>query len=66
MSCAHASTCPLYALFTVKASLRVWQIHYCDGRFEDCARLKLAKAGEAVPAELLPNGKRLAVGPVRR
>lgn len=66
MSCAHVSSCPLYALFTVKASLRVWQIHYCNGRFEDCARLKLAKAGEAVPSDLLPNGKRLAAGPVSR
>jgi hypothetical protein len=55
----------MFALFTVKGSLRVWQIHYCNGRFEDCARLQLAKAGEAVPSDLLPNGKRLAAGPVR-
>ncbi|HSM91589.1 MAG TPA: hypothetical protein VLT47_01815 [Anaeromyxobacteraceae bacterium] len=59
MPCAHLQTCPMYALFTVKESLRVWQIHYCNGRFEACARLKLARAGEPVPHHLLPNGKTL-------
>jgi hypothetical protein len=59
MPCAHVTTCPMYALFTVKESLRVWQIHYCNGRFEGCARLKLARAGEGVPQNLLPNGTTL-------
>ena len=62
MPCPHVNSCPMFALFTVKDSLRVWQIHYCNGRYEECARLKLARAGENVPRDLLPNGKRLASG----
>jgi hypothetical protein len=56
----------MFALFTVKDSLRVWQIHYCNGRYEDCARLKLARACEAVPRELLPNGKTLDLDGLKR
>jgi hypothetical protein len=66
MSCSHAATCPLFPLFTLKASLAVWQVHYCDGRFESCERLKLAKAGQRVPPNLLPNGKSLDPNLVRR
>lgn len=66
VACPHIATCPMFALFTVKESLRVWQIHYCDGRYDNCARLKLARAGEAVPRELLPNGKRLEAHAGRR
>jgi hypothetical protein len=65
MACAHLKTCPLYALFAGKDPLRVWQIHYCEGRFEECARLKLAQAGKNVPRDLLPNGKRLASGALK-
>jgi hypothetical protein len=65
MSCAHATTCPLYALFAAQEPLRVWQIHFCDGRFEECARLKRARAGQDVPRNLLPNGKLLESGPSR-
>jgi len=56
----------MYALFTVKASLRVWQIHYCEGRFEGCERLRRARAGEGVPRDLLPNGKTLDRGALKR
>ncbi len=66
MPCAHVSTCPMYALFTVKASLRVWQIHYCEGRFEGCERLRRAKAGEGVPRDLLPNGTLLDASALKR
>lgn len=59
MSCSNAAGCPLFPLFTLKASLAVWQVHYCDGQFENCERLKLAKAGQRVPPNLLPNGKSL-------
>lgn len=59
MPCPHLASCPMFALFTVKESLRVWQIHYCDGRYDTCARLKLARAGQPVPRALLPNGKTL-------
>jgi hypothetical protein len=56
----------MFPRFAAKDSLRVWQIHFCNGRFEECARLKLARAGEGVPKDLLPNGKRFDVGAVRR
>lgn len=59
MSCSHAATCPLFPLFTLKASLSVWQTHYCDGQFENCERLRLAKSGQRVPPNLLPNGRSL-------
>ena len=66
MPCPHVTSCPLYRLFTVRDSLRVWQIHYCDGRFDQCERLRLARAGEGVPQNLLPNGKLLDLGATRR
>ncbi len=57
MSCPHVATCPLFRLFSTKESLRVWRVHFCDGDFERCARLKLARAERSVPRNLLPNGK---------
>ncbi len=66
MPCDHVTTCPMYALFSVKESLRVWQIHYCNGRFENCERLRRARAGEGVPRDLLPNGKRLDATALKR
>jgi hypothetical protein len=59
MACTHITSCPLFPQFTLKASLNVWQVHYCNGDFEKCARLKLSKAGQRVPPNLLPNGKSL-------
>jgi len=59
MSCSHMATCPLFAKFKMKASLRIWQDFFCQGQFETCARFKLAKAGTRVPPNLLPNGKTL-------
>ncbi len=56
----------MYALFSIKESLRVWQIHYCNGRFENCERLRRARAGEGVPRDLLPNGKRLDATALKR
>jgi hypothetical protein len=66
MACSHISTCPLFPLFTLKASLSVWQVHYCNGKFETCERLKLSKAGQRVPPNLLPNGKSLDPGLMKR
>lgn len=66
MSCPHVISCPMFTLFTARDSLRVWQIHYCDGRFEGCERLRLARAGEPVPRDLLPNGKTLDHGALKR
>jgi hypothetical protein len=66
MACSHANTCPLFPLFSLKASLSVWQLHYCNGQFENCERLKRAKAGERVPPNLLPNGKSLDLDLMKR
>ncbi len=66
MSCSHVSSCPLFSLFTLKASLSVWQIHYCNGQFETCERLKLARQGQRVPPNLLPNGKSLDPAVLKR
>jgi hypothetical protein len=59
MACPHVATCPLFPLFTLKASLSVWQIHYCNGQFETCERHRLGKNGTRVPPNLLPNGRTL-------
>jgi hypothetical protein len=59
--CPNAQGCPLFPLFRMKASLGVWQVQFCDARYEDCARYQLAKAGTRVPPNLLPNGKTLNV-----
>lgn len=61
MECYRASDCPMYSLFTLKATLGVWKALHCQNRFEDCARLKLFEAGEKVPENLLPNGQLLEV-----
>ncbi len=58
-SCARVGTCPLFPLFTIQASLMVWRARYCDGKFADCERHKLATGGASVPPNLLPNGKLL-------
>ena len=60
-SCPRIAACPLFAQFAMKSSLRVWQGYYCEGDFARCERFRLASAGGQVPANLLPNGKSLAV-----
>jgi hypothetical protein len=57
--CPHANGCPLFPLFTRQNLLRAWQIAYCDGAFETCARYKRSLTGQAVPNTLLPNGETL-------
>jgi len=60
--CSHTSSCELYAQFSIKASLKVWTMRYCEGEQDACQRHRLFTAGEAVPPNLLPNGKLLKVG----
>ncbi len=59
--CPHVETCRLYPLFTLQASLKTWQLRYCQGNYGTCQRYRLAKRGEPVPLQLLPNGKMLPV-----
>jgi hypothetical protein len=58
-SCPRLTTCSLHPLFTLKASLGVWQTNYCSSNFAACARYRLAQAGAPVAPNLLPNGKML-------
>jgi len=57
--CPHQEGCRLYPLFSLSASLKTWQIRYCQSDYEECERYKLAKRGDPVPLYLLPNGKAL-------
>ncbi len=41
--------------------LRIWQIHYCEGEHEKCARYQHSLAGKSVPLTLLPNGEQLTL-----
>jgi hypothetical protein len=66
MKCPNTLGCPLFPLFTLKASLGVWQTHYCDANFAACERFKLAQGGVRVPPNLLPNGKTLEIGFLER
>jgi hypothetical protein len=53
--------CELYPLFLLSASLKTWQIRYCEGDFASCERYRLVLCHELVPSNLLPNGKLLRV-----
>jgi hypothetical protein len=57
MACVRISGCPLFKTFSMRAALRIWQATYCEGDFSRCERWRRAQAGEAVPANLLPNGR---------
>jgi hypothetical protein len=57
--CPFVENCELYSLFRLRASLKTWQIRYCEAAFQECQRYQLAERGEAMPPTLLPNGKSL-------
>jgi hypothetical protein len=53
------SRCPLYAEFKLEASLRTWQIRYCESDYASCVRYERAQRGLVSSPRLLPNGKEL-------
>ena len=55
--CPQMERCALYPLFQLRASLKTWQIRYCEGEFQKCERYRLVERHENVPANMLPNGK---------
>ncbi len=59
MACSHTKNCELFPQFALNPALKVWQTHFCEGEFSQCARFQLALEGKAVPLNLLPNGKRV-------
>jgi hypothetical protein len=59
MSCPHKDGCALFPLFNLKASLKTWQIRYCEADYSVCHRYQMTQRGEKPPKNLLPNGKSL-------
>jgi hypothetical protein len=59
VACPYTENCKLYPLFRLRASMKTWQIRYCDADFTACERYRRSQQGEDVPAELLPNGMTL-------
>jgi hypothetical protein len=53
------SKCELFPKFRLRASLRTWQINYCDADHSACARFVLVGAGQRPAPTLLPNGQHL-------
>ena len=59
LTCPHANGCAMFDLLKMAGTLRTWQIRYCGGEFEACARFKTSALGRNVPANLMPNGQYL-------
>jgi hypothetical protein len=59
MGCPYIEACELYPLFRLRASMRTWQIRYCEADYAACERYRRAQCGDPVAAELLPNGMSL-------
>jgi hypothetical protein len=57
--CPHIRDCELFPRFALGSTLKIWKLHYCEGRFETCQRYVRSLAGRPVPSGLLPNGKQL-------
>jgi hypothetical protein len=51
----------MFAVFSVKATLSVWQSFYCEERPERCERLRAFLANSPCPDTLLPNGRLIDV-----
>lgn len=60
MPCPKVTHCRLFSRFKVRASLGIWAVYYCEGKFETCSRLRLYEQGAEVPDNMLPNGRLLA------
>lgn len=54
--CKFIDRCPVFPLFESKQILRIYQINYCESRYETCARFELASAGTVPDPRLLPDG----------
>ena len=57
--CPNIPSCRMFPMFKMAGSLEVWKINYCTSNYTGCARFKLTCSAEAVPDELLPNGRLL-------
>lgn len=61
MSCSRITGCELFLQFALNPALEIWQQHYCNADWRQCARFYESNAGQPVPMTLLPNGKRINV-----
>jgi len=55
--CRFIDRCPMFPLFRSDAVKRIYQIHYCEGSFENCQRYQSASQGVMPDSRLLPDGK---------
>lgn len=56
-ACPHLVTCPLFPVFKLRATLRVWQTNYCEADYARCVRYQRSLEGKPSPLNLLPNGQ---------
>ena len=61
--CPQIRDCPMFGVFTLSGTLRIWQDNYCRSEYTRCARYVRTQRGEFVPRTLMPNGKLLAAKP---
>ena len=49
----------MFPRFQSQSILRIYQIRYCEGRFDTCKRYESASKGVMPDPDLLPDGERL-------
>ncbi len=54
--CPNKQKCPLFPLFSLRASLKTWQIRYCDADYAQCVRYTMSQKGRKPADNLLPSG----------
>ncbi len=59
VSCPRYSNCNLPTGLAMEAALRIWQSLYCEAAWERCVRRQRLDTGEAVPCNMLPDGRML-------
>ena len=57
MTCSNHASCQLFPQFAMDPSLKIWQQHFCEGKYKSCVRYQNSVEGKPVPLTLLPNGK---------
>ncbi|MEZ4215730.1 MAG: hypothetical protein R3E88_04565 [Myxococcota bacterium] len=57
--CPFIARCPMFPLFESQHVLRIYQIQFCESKFERCMRHQKASRGVMPPANLLPDGQTL-------
>ena len=59
LACPHARSCEMFDLLQAAGTLKTWQIRYCAGNYQTCARYEMSAQGKPVPPNLLPSGQLL-------